>query len=222
MNRTCLLFLALTMAMAACRSSSDRDDDRWPAGQTPTGSSTVDGTRKTAPAADPSARGSTTTAAMNDGTRDGSKSGDGMKALSAEDRKFVEKANQGGIFEVKTSRLALEKSVSGPTREFAQMMIDDHGKANRDLEAIVKKKGGRVTDVLDAEHQEKLDQLRTKDGRDFEAAYRDAQTKSHDEAIRLFERASKEADDADIRYFANRLLPTLREHRKHLDEQPMK
>ena len=58
-------------------------------------------------------------------------------------------------------------------------------------------------------------------GREFESAYRDAQVKGHDEAIRLFERASKEADDADLKYLANRLLPVLREHRKHLDEHPM-
>jgi putative membrane protein len=144
-----------------------------------------------------------------------------MKALSAEDKKFVENATQGGLFEVRSSRLALEKSVSGPTREFAQMMIDDHGKANRDLDAIVKKKGGRTTDLLDEKHQQMIDKLMTMEGREFEREYHDAQVKGHDEAIRLFERAAKECDDSDLRYFANRLLPTLREHRKHLDEHPM-
>ncbi len=208
MTRICILALALTLA--ACRSSNDRDDDNWPAGQPTSASAKTDGAAKTAPAADSNARG-TTPAAMSDG----------MKALSAEDRKFVDHATQGGLFEVRTSRLALDKAVSGPTRDFAQMMIDDHGKANRDLDAIVKKKGGRTTDVLDAEHQAKLDKLTTMEGREFEAAYRDAQVKGHDEAIRLFERASKECDDPDLKYFATRLLPTLREHRKHLDEHRM-
>jgi len=143
------------------------------------------------------------------------------RALTDNDRRFVTEASQGGMFEVKSSQLAIDKGASGPTREFAQMMIDDHGKANRDLESLVRKKGGTVSSTLDADHQEKLDTLASLNGKEFERKYHDEQVKGHDDTIALFERYSKNADDPDIKAFANRLLPTLRTHRKHLDEHPM-
>jgi len=102
------------------------------------------------------------------------------------------------------------------------MMIDDHGKAQpRPREPRATRRGASSSNTLDAEHQKMLDDLSALSGKEFERKYHDDQVKGHDAAISLFERYSKSADDADIKAFANRLLPTLRAHRKHLDEHPM-
>jgi putative membrane protein len=213
MKRTCILFLAL--AATACHSDKSKNDDRWSDSTTSSAQSVpqqsagnYDANRPKSP---PAVAG-TTSAAMSES---------GARSVSADDRKFVTEASQGGMFEVKSSQLAIDKGVTGSTREFAQMMIDDHGKANRDLESIAKKKGVTTSSALDSEHQAMLDELNGLTGKEFERKYHDDQVKGHDAAIALFERYSKDADDADIKAFANRLLPTLRAHRKHLDEHPM-
>lgn len=217
MKHTCILLLAL--AVTACHTDRDRNDDQWPAKST---------TASTTPSSMNSQNNygqNNQYAAQNSGqygrTTDAAASEPKTKALSTDDRQFVTKATQGGLFEVQSSKVALEKNVSGPTHDFAQMMVDDHGKANRDLDSLVHKKGGTTSDTLDREHQAKLDELSALNGKEFERKFHDEQVKAHDEAIRLFEKESKEADDPDMRAFANRLLPTLRAHRKHLDEHPM-
>jgi len=53
------------------------------------------------------------------------------------DAGFAETATVAGMFEVESSHLALEKATKPRLKEFAQMMIDDHGKANDELRDIV-------------------------------------------------------------------------------------
>ena len=60
-------------------------------------------------------------------------------AFAATDNDFVDKAAEGGIAEIETSRLALEKSQSADIKAFANMMITDHSKANDELATIAKK-----------------------------------------------------------------------------------
>jgi putative membrane protein len=67
-------------------------------------------------------------------------------AFAATSNDFVDKAAAGGIAEIETSRLALEKSQSADVKAFANMMITDHGKANDELAAIAKKNDIEVPD----------------------------------------------------------------------------
>jgi len=140
------------------------------------------------------------------------------RSFSTSDRDFIDEAMQGGMFEVESSRLALEKNASAANRSFANMMIEDHTKANESLEKIVHEKGGTVPITLSPDMQDKLDELRQASGAAFDHTYHDMQVKAHDEAIALFEREARDADDADLKSFAQRTLPTLRMHRSHLDQ----
>ena len=134
-----------------------------------------------------------------------------------DDQHFVEKASIGGLFEVESSRLALEQRTSDETRKFARMMIEDHGKTNQELSSLARQKNLRASATLDDKHQEKLDELRRLEGAEFDRKYRQCQIKAHDEAIALFERAERECKDSELKAFAARTLPTLRTHRGHLD-----
>jgi putative membrane protein len=141
-----------------------------------------------------------------------------VKSLSAHDREFVDAAAQGGMFELDSSRMALDKNASGQNRAFANMMLEDHEKANRELEKLVREKGGMLPIAPDAEHRRLLDELSKTQGQTFDIAYHDAQVAAHDLAIALFEDAARNCEDPDLRAFAEKTLPTLRKHRSHLDE----
>lgn len=138
--------------------------------------------------------------------------------LSKIDRRFLEQAGQGAHFEVESSNMALLKGVTGSMHDFAQLMLDDHGPANAELERLARNKGLQLPVKLDAAHQETLDQLANLEGEAFEHAYREIQVKAHDEALSLFQKAAEESQDAELREFAKRTLPMLRKHREHLDQ----
>ena len=67
-------------------------------------------------------------------------------AFAATSNSFVDNAAAGGIAEIETSRLALEKSQSADIKAFANMMITDHGKANDELASIAKANDIEVPD----------------------------------------------------------------------------
>jgi putative membrane protein len=135
------------------------------------------------------------------------------------DKMFVEKAAVGGMFEVQTSQLAQQMATSPAVKRFAARMVTDHTKANRELTTLARQKGWRVPTAMDRKHQEKLDELRKAGGAgatsgQFDRAYMDIQVTDHDEDVPLFEKAAQEGQDADLKAWAAKTLPTLKEHQQ--------
>jgi putative membrane protein len=130
------------------------------------------------------------------------------------DAEFVIKAASGGMFEVESSRLAKGNAKSADVKKFAEMMITDHEKANKELMEVAKKANlGLPTKMLE-DHQKLLDQVKNAKG-DFDRTYMGAQVKAHEEAVDLFTNASKSVKNADLRAFAEKTLPTIKEHYEH-------
>jgi putative membrane protein len=124
---------------------------------------------------------------------------------------FVDKAAAGGLFEIQSSELALKMSKSGEIKSFAQMMVQDHGKANAALETVAKKEGLKVPVALDKEHAAKIQTLQSA-GSQFDPPYVKAQLEGHQETVELFEEYAANGDNAAIQSFANETLPTLKAH----------
>jgi putative membrane protein len=126
---------------------------------------------------------------------------------------FVKKAALDGMTEVEAGKVALSRSQDPDIRNFAQRMVDDHGKANEELESLAKSKGIMAPKKLDAEHEAMLNQLKAKTGKDFDHAYAEHMNMDHSKAIALFESAAG-SNDPDLARFAKKTLPTLKEHKE--------
>lgn len=131
------------------------------------------------------------------------------------DAEFVKKAASGGLFEVKSSELAKTNATAAEVKKFAAEMIADHSKANKELAAAAKKAGLEVPKALTEHDQKLLDKVKAAKGAGFDKAYMDAQVKAHEAAVKLFENGSKNLTDAGLKAFAEKTLPTIKEHYKH-------
>lgn len=130
------------------------------------------------------------------------------------DRNFIEDAAKSGMAEVAISRIAAEKAMNPQVKEFAQMMVKDHGGANSDLSALAASKG-----VMLPTKEPKTDKwTRKKAGKDFDEDYMEKMIDDHDEAVEHFEREAKRGDDADVKAFAAKTLPTLQAHHARAKE----
>jgi putative membrane protein len=129
---------------------------------------------------------------------------------------FVTKAAQDGMTEVALGKLALSKSNSNDVKQFAQRMVQDHGKANAELAGIAKTKGLEVPTQLDAEHQAMVKALSGKSGAAFDSSYAAHMVSDHTQAIALFQATAK-STDRDLASFASKTLPTLQEHKRMAD-----
>jgi putative membrane protein len=114
--------------------------------------------------------------------------------------------------EVKAGELALQKTTDSRVRSFAQRMIKDHRKANKELESLATRKGLPMPSRLDDECQRQIDKLSSATAQDFDRLYMDSQLKAHQEAVKLFQTESRDGQDDALKNWAGKTLPTLQEH----------
>lgn len=133
--------------------------------------------------------------------------------LSAGDKKFVKKAYKGGLEEIENGKMAKEKAKNDATKEVADRMVTDHTKANEELAGIAREES------LD------LSKLRAKPmktgGDDFDKEYLTALKKDHEKDIAEFEKEANDSattEDSDVKAFAKKTLPTLKEHLQMVED----
>lgn len=127
-------------------------------------------------------------------------------SVSHSDKSFFEKAAKSGDEEVAVSKAALPHLTNAQAKEFAQMMVSDHSAAGQELQALAAKKG-----VALPAKQPDTDKW-NKAKKDYDAEYIKKMVSDHEDAVSLFTKTSKKADDAEVQAFAAKTLPTLQHH----------
>jgi putative membrane protein len=132
------------------------------------------------------------------------------KALT--DNEFVMKAASSGMAEVAIGKVGQEKAKDAEVKKFADRVVTDHTKANEQLIRIAKDAGITVPDKPDAMHEEKVKKFQSASGGDFDKDFIHHMVESHTKGVELFTKASKELKNEQLRSFAEKTLPTLKEH----------
>jgi len=133
-------------------------------------------------------------------------------AVDEMDAKFATDAANAGMAEVAAGKVASEKATNAQVKDFANMMVMDHTKANEELMAIAKTKNITLPTAPDADHQKMLTDLSAKSGAEFDKAYVDAMVDGHKKVASMLEDASKNCKDSDLMAFATKTLPTVKAH----------
>ena len=132
--------------------------------------------------------------------------------VSSSDRKFMDKAAQGGMAEVKLGELATQKAQSDQVKQFGQRMVDDHSKADQKLSQLASTKGVTLPTTLDKSTQKEYDKLSKMSGPEFDREYMKHMVSDHKKDVSDFKSEASKAKDADVKQFASSTLPTLQEH----------
>ena len=136
-----------------------------------------------------------------------------LACSSAKDSsKFATGAAQGGMAEVELGRLATQRAGDPSVREFGARMVADHSRANAELKSIATQKGIQLPADVDSEQKSEMDKLSKMSGADFDKEYMSAMVKDHQTDVKDFDTQSKDGNDAEIKAFAVRTLPTLQQH----------
>ena len=130
------------------------------------------------------------------------------------DHTFVTKAAEGGMAEVELGKLAQEKGSSEQVKNFGQRMVTDHSKANDELKTLAQNKNITLPTNLDAKDKALHDRLSKLSGAAFDRAYMRAMLTDHKKDVNEFRHESTSGQDADIKSFAAKTLPTLEDHLK--------
>ncbi len=202
-QRWLVLFAALLVTAAlACKKNETYNNDT---ASTSTTSSDTSGTTSTY---DTSGTSSTAATGMSGTTgTTGTTS-----SMDPADSDFMTKAAQGGLAEVNMGNMAASKATNADVKAFGNRMVTDHSKANDELKQLAATKGVVLPGDVNDEQKKAMDSMSSKSGKDFDKAYIDDMVKDHETDVKEFENASKSAKDADLKAWATKTLPTLKEH----------
>jgi putative membrane protein len=127
-------------------------------------------------------------------------------------RPFMKEAAQGGLAEVTLGQMAAEKGQNEAVKDFGKRMVKDHGKANEELKNLAKSEGVTLPTEMSSEGKELQQRLQKLSGAEFDKVYMEEMVKDHKKDIEAFNQQANTGTDADVKNWAAKTLPTLREH----------
>jgi len=163
-----------------------------------------------AQAAEEPAEGDTSPSAIKSKKEMTSEKTETKGSLSTIDTKFVKKTAKGGMREIKMAEMAKEQAKSADVKKVAEKIESDHKDANQELMALAEKKG-----VALSKNEPKIEKMT---GTDFDKEYLAMMVNDHEKNIAAFEKEAKDGEDADVKAWAEKTLPTLKEHLKMVQD----
>jgi putative membrane protein len=169
------------------------------------------------------------------GKSSSSQAGSSASSLDQQDQKFVKQAAKGGMKEIQMAKVGLQKASNEGVKQYAQRLLDDHTKASSELKQIASSKGITLPDahatssgeqpgrtpVREKEgveagehsgHEAHMKKLETLSGAEFDREFVRMAVQDHQKDIKEFEKAAQSAQDPEIKAFAQKTAPKLREH----------
>jgi putative membrane protein len=127
---------------------------------------------------------------------------------------YVTNAALGDMYEIESSKLALEKAQSPEVKKFAQQMVTDHTATTKKLKDTVAQANLSLSPpaALDARRQGMIDNLKSASGADFDRAYLDQQTAAHREALTLHSGFAQDGDNDALKKLAAKTAPRIQHH----------
>lgn len=136
-----------------------------------------------------------------------------MLGMAPKTEDFVAEAATSDMFEIESSKLALERS-DDATKAFAQQMIADHEKTTGELKGMVTsgKVQAQIPTAMTSTQHDMLNKLKGLQGADFTKQYHSDQEDAHKDAVDLFKRYGDSGDNADLKAWAASTRPALEHH----------
>lgn len=135
--------------------------------------------------------------------------------LEQKDAQFLVNAAEINLKEIQLGQLAQQNGQTLHVKELGKMMEDAHAQSQKDLIALAESKRITIPNTPSEDSNDTYTKLNDKSENDFDQAYTDKMVSAHKDAIDIFEEASKESNDPEIKNWAKTTLPELR---KHLDQ----
>jgi predicted outer membrane protein len=165
--------------------------------------------------------GSSSTATTQSGGTGAAATGtaSGETKLSRADKKALTDMAMSNMAEIETGKLALSKSQNQEVKTFAQRMVDDHTKAQTEVQAVAQAKGVTLPTELDAKHKAKGAMLEKLSGDAFDRAYmKQSGLADHRDTHGKLKKGLSGAKDPDIKALAAKMTPVVEQHLKSAEQ----
>lgn len=137
------------------------------------------------------------------------------KGPAMSDQKFVDFAAQTDMVEANLGQLADSAASAQPVKDYAQMLVTDHTNDFSQLNKVAHQANLTVPNAIDTEHSKgMIAPFQKVKGKAFDKKYVHEMVAGHTQAIAVYKKEAADAQNPDLKAYAEQTLPTLQ---KHLD-----
>jgi putative membrane protein len=130
------------------------------------------------------------------------------------DQQFVDFAAQTDMMEAHLGQLASSSASAQGVKDYAQMLVTDHTNDYTQLNAVATKANLVMPKGLDDAHNKMIAPFEKLQGAAFDRRYVQEMVAGHTKAIAVYTKEASDAQNPDLKAYANQVLPVLQ---KHLD-----
>jgi putative membrane protein len=166
----------------------------------------------------PAQPGGANTPSMQQQQEMGANGNGAMNAGPAVDKAFVKKALEGNMAEVQMGQLALQKSNDDQVKQFAQRMVDDHGKMQDQLKPVAEQMGVKMPDGPSKGQMKKMDKMKSLSGDAFDQAYIKDMVKDHKSDASEFKQEAQSTQNPQLKQLATEGGQTIEGHLQQIQQ----
>lgn len=133
-------------------------------------------------------------------------------APSMTDQQFVDFAAQTDMMEANLGQLAATQASADTVKDYAQTLVTDHTNDYNQLSMAAGKANLEVPKGLDAAHDKMIAPFQKLKGAAFNHRYLQEMITGHTKAIAVYKKEASDAQNADVKAYAEQALPTLEKH----------
>ncbi len=132
--------------------------------------------------------------------------------LTPGEKRFLEQAAQINMTEAHLGRMAREKSSNQAVKDFGGTLEQDHTQSYQQLSSLADQFRFDIPKSIDQQHQRTIQQFQNLSGRQFDQKFILHQTQGHREALALFQREKRSAQDLRVQAYAREMVSVLQRH----------
>jgi len=143
--------------------------------------------------------------------------------LGDADRRFAIDAAAFSRYQVEAARLAEQRATAPMVKGYAALLLQQHGAALAELEALLRQRGTPWLGGVPAERRSVIEALQALAPEVFDRRFvEQVGVADHQAAVLLFEAAARTLQDAALRGWAERTLPLLHNHLATARQMPLR
>lgn len=125
---------------------------------------------------------------------------------------YVPAAAVSDMYEIESSKIALQRSQNADVKKFAQMMIDHHTKTTAALKQAAAGADVQLPTAMDERRQGLVDNLRQAPAGGFDGVFKAQQIAAHEEALTLHRTYAEAGENAQLKAAAAAAVPIVEQH----------
>ncbi len=142
-------------------------------------------------------------------------------SVGAGEANFARQACQADVAQAQIGKLASANTKNEAVRSLAKQLVKDHTQAEKELAQIFARKGISAEPQLAQSLQTSINRLAELKGGAFDEAFKEQVIEDHEKAIAVFQKQAEQGADPELKAFAQKHLPHLREHLEVAKQLPI-